>query len=239
MTLRIQLIPTVLGKFWCYEDTVGSALASGAWWDQQIQPFLDEADPNGWAIDLGAHIGWFTVYLARRFQGVVAVEAHPQTYWMLRRNVTMNVDGRRARLHNVGAFDRETPLTLAPAAAVGWPIPYQTTLEGCPHPASIAYQAGLGRLGEPWIWGTPVDALVQLNQRVTLIKVDVQGCDLRALVGLTRTIDRWRPLIVFEYESISQLHGDTWQDYLDFFAARTYTVERIREDLWDYVARPR
>ena len=42
--------------------------------DQQIQPAIDSADVTGAALDLGANIGWFTVYMARRFAKVLAWE---------------------------------------------------------------------------------------------------------------------------------------------------------------------
>jgi len=52
------------GSFRAWDhDILGNAIAKGEFWDQQIQPFIDEADSTGWALDLGANIGWFTVYM--------------------------------------------------------------------------------------------------------------------------------------------------------------------------------
>jgi len=90
--------------------------------------------------------------------------------------------------------------------------------------------------------GFPVDTLltkITPHYRVTCIKVDCQGADLKALQGLQHTIDRDRPLIIFEYEMGASLwHSDTWQDYEEFFALHQYQITRIQRDLFDYVARP-
>lgn len=241
MAPPIRLIQTALGPFVCYDDTVGQALAKGEFWDQQIQPYLDEAPTHGWALDLGANIGWFTVYLAQRgFTRVFAVEAHPVTFRVLKQNVTNAGVGDRVTLLQVAAYDHHLLMHLAAPEQIGWPIPDPATLEGCPHPASIAFvpRTSDGLAGF-LTRGAPLDYVIPPDAPITLIKVDVQGCDLRALVGLRRTITRCRPLIIFEYEQGASLwHGDTWDDYLHFFTELHYTVTRIREDLWDFVARP-
>jgi hypothetical protein len=74
---------------------------------------------------------------------------------------------------------------------------------------------------------------------VSLIKIDAQGCDLRVLRGLERTITRSRPLILWEFEeAAASWHGDRWDDYQRWFADHRYSIARVREDLWDYVATP-
>lgn len=228
-------VDTPLGHFTCYDDIVGHALQAGQFWDQQIQAALDSADPSGVAIDIGANIGWFSIYLAQRHPQVIAVEAHPQTFQLLRMNVrTCGMIGRVTCL-NVAAYDRDIPLALASPAAVGWDWDGSYDLATCPHPASIVY---MPTTGPGQVNGHALDPLMGVDQ-VTLIKVDAQGCDLRALQGLQKTIARCRPVIVFEYEdSPSKWNGTNWEDYLDFFRQLSYTVSRIREDLWDYVATP-
>lgn len=242
-----RLVTTPWGAFRGFDqDLVSHILTTGVFWDQQIQPFLDEGDPQGWALDLGANIGWFTVYLARRYMHVLAVEAHPTTFRLLEENVRANGLEEKVTCLHVAAYDKATQLKLAPGAWHGWPIADDLDLDQVPNAASLAFIPATAV--EAWVqWGSalsvpalPLDEIMALGQhRVTLIKVDCQGCDLRALVGLQQTIAQDRPLIVFEFEQgASAWHGDTWADYEQFFAARDYSVTRIREDLWDYVARP-
>ncbi len=225
------------------QDIVGQTIATGVFWDEQIRSALDEADVSGTALDLGANIGFFTVYLARRFARVLAVEAHPETYKLLVKNAKENqLNMNRTALWYGAAYDRETTLHLAPEKWLGFPLPSETDLDQTSSSASVAFAPTGEGLAVP---AFPVDPLVQSYQHdgwppVTCIKVDCQGCDLRAIVGLQETITRDRPIVVFEFEGApSRWHGDTLKDYEAFFAAHHYSVERIREDLWDYVARPR
>ena len=234
-----ERVETAQGPFWCWPDIVRNALAKGEFWDQQIQPTIDSASRNGWALDLGANIGWFTVYMARRFDGVVALEAHPATYELLLQNLVANQVADTVVARQLAAYARAVPLRLATGPMMGFQLPHETDLDQCTSGSSVAFYPETHHPHGLVVQGMPVDDLIQADLPVTFIKVDVQGCDLPALRGLARTIRRCRPLIVFEYEmGLSIGHGDTWQDHLDFFAGLDYAVQRIREDLGDYVARP-
>lgn len=231
-------VSTFQGTFWCWPDIIRNALEKGEFWDQQIQPAIDEADPRGWALDLGANIGWFTVYMAKRFERVLAFEAHPSTFALLEQNILANA-GPHVEAYRLAAYSKEATLHLATAEMLGWAVPDERDLDQTVGAASLAFVPAALRADGLAVHAVAVDDLLSTEDRVTCIKTDVQGCDLQALRGLQRTITRCRPLIIFEYEmGASQWHGDVWQDYLDFFEQLNYTVTRIREDLWDYVARP-
>lgn len=222
---------TPLGNFDCYDEgTIPRALQAGQWWDVHLRPTLDAAR-LGWALDLGAHIGWFTVYLAQRHQRVVAVEPYPSTFQWLDQNL---------RRWHAGAL----PYTSYwPVAAYSHPCYLQFATENertdpggwsfVPVPTT---EHGVVR---PLLPAVALDDYLPPDAPVTLIKADCQGADLRALRGLTLTIARCRPLIVFEWEEgMAAWHGDTWEDYLRFFHTHRYTVTRISESFWDYEARP-
>jgi FkbM family methyltransferase len=226
----MRQITTVLGEFLVWEgDHLGQVLESGAFWDAQLKPFLDEGDPTGWAIDVGANIGFLSRYLRSKYVGVIAVEAHPVTAGVLQ----ANMQGSDVEVIWGVAYDRAPAwFTVAPDALLGWPA---GNLDSCPNVASLAYV----RCFEPTALESVVLDSVVGTRPISLIKVDAQGCDLRALRGLRQTIRRDRPLILFEFEeAASSWQGDDWDDYLRFFSAEGYNVTRIREDIWDYVARP-
>lgn len=52
-----------------------------------LLPALDRARSWGVAVDVGAHVGWWTVELARRFKRVLAFEASPKTFKCLTKNL--------------------------------------------------------------------------------------------------------------------------------------------------------
>jgi FkbM family methyltransferase len=232
----MRLVESCRGPFWVWDqDHQGQQLEAKTWWDQHLQPAIDRvafAHGDGWAIDLGASVGWFTTYFAEKFQRVIAVEAHPGTFVLLERNVFELRGLRNAELHNLAAFDRSAPMAWVSDAQIGWPIPMDLNLT--PNASSVALEVR----GGGSIPAVAMDSLFWTGDPVVLIKVDVQGCDLRALYGLSDTIARCRPTILFEFEeAASSWHGDTWEDYLAFFAARDYEVSHIHA--LDYLAVPR
>lgn len=239
-TLGIQ---TPLGYFDVYgEGTITRALLDGQWWDDHLKPVLDEAERGGVAIDIGAHFGWFTVYLATRHDKVIAVEPWIESFQLLLRNIEHHHIKGVMQAFPMAAYNKAAILEFAPgndttdAGSFGFTPTADTgaipSLGGVPLAPSM---------GDPrYVPAMPLDLYIPDTELVNVIKCDAQGADLKALKGLRYTIARCRPLIVFEWEEgMAAWQGDSWQDYLDFFGNLGYTVERITPDYWDYVARPR
>ena len=221
-------LDTALGPFIVPETgTVTRALQAGQWWDAHLKPILDEASV-GWALDIGAHIGWFSRYLAERHAVVIALEPHPETFQLL--------------LQNTRSPHPETASLVQcwPLAAHNHPAVLQWDARNHPTDAGgWAYTAEEASDGVS-VLAAPLDRYLPDDAPIAVIKCDAQGADLPTLQGLTQTITRCRPLIVFEWEAEMALwQGDCWDDYLAFFDALDYTVERITTSYWDYVARPR
>jgi FkbM family methyltransferase len=243
----VRLIETCEGPFWAFgASVIGNALATGAFWDGQIKPSIDaaaKARPGSWAIDLGANQGWFTLYMAKIFSGVIALEAHPTIFKVLRKNVERGEDrayrqGGMVRAYQLAAYNEATTLELAGADVHGWNPPNDFDTD--PNGDSLAFvpvRSGQERLT---VKAVAVDTLVPKTLDIGFIKVDCQGADLRALVGLTATIKRCRPRIVFEVEhGLLQQFGDTWEDHLDFFKKiGYYEPRRLHDHAWDYEVLP-
>lgn len=219
-----KVITVPAGTFHVWDvDQAAAVVAGGAFWDWPIQPAIDAAAarrPGSWALDLGAAFGWFTVYLARRFRGVLAVEAHPGTYaHCLVPTILANNLDNVVPWHWV-AFDRTGWFQLAPPEAHGWPT--DTPPDQQPNMSSLGY-VPVGMDVPDTVRGGEVDDLIGLDIDVALVKVDVQGADLRAMKGLQHTITRCRPTICFEFEQgASGWHGDTLQDYFAFLTTHRY-----------------
>ena len=219
-------VETPLGPFHVYpEGTITRALQAGQWWDAHLKPILDEG-AGGWAIDIGAHVGWFTIYLAGICSKVIAVEPWPASFDLLMRNVRSRPGFEHAiQCWPVAASDYTTVLTYVE--------------ENDPtDPGSFAFTTHDYATTE--VPAIALDPYISDTAPITIIKCDAQGADLRALQGLTHTIRRCRPIIAFEWEEgMAAWQGDTWDDYLVFFEGLNYTVERITPHYWDFVARPR
>lgn len=227
----MKTVQTPLGPFLTHDTgTITRALEEGQWWDDHLKLLIDEvADPSAWAIDLGANIGWFSVYLSRLFKWVIAVEPNLENLPLLAGNLLQH-GGSNVTIMQVAATDYQA--LLRPANAYGnWP-----SLEE--DKGALAYVAA--ELTLPTVLGWRMDRMVPASARVALIKSDCQGADLKALNGLSDTIEIWRPRILFEWEEgLAQHQGHGWADYEAWARRYHYAIDRITTNYWDYVARPR
>lgn len=129
---------------------------------------------GGLFVDVGAHVGNHSIYAAKRGARVVAVEPHPATCHLLRRNVARNaVDVQiiQAALGaEFGAASIEVPISSNIGTAV------------------VSFGEGL----------LCVMTLDSLKLAPTLIKVDVEGAEECVLAGAVETLREHRPALVCE-----------------------------------------
>ena len=79
---------------------------------------------------------------------------------------------------------------------------------------------------------TTIDSL-NIQDRVSFIKVDCQGYDLKVMRGAKETIEKHRPVVVFEWEDdMSSDFNDTIEDVLAFYSELNYKVNKIEKDDW-------
>jgi FkbM family methyltransferase len=175
------------------DDLVGRVIAiSGVWEPNLTALFKSALAPGDVCIDVGAHIGYYTL-LAARVVGpgghVYAFEPSPSNNRALRRNIALN------KLPNVTALDvaagaetRRATLYEGPATNSG-----QATLN-----AAFAAKSA-APLHETTVEVAPVASLVPEEEwdRTRVIKIDVEWEELDVLRGLQPVFDRGRPLSVF------------------------------------------
>lgn len=221
-----EVIQTPFGKFLITpRDVVESTLKAGTLWDGPgfLQPIAIEHGRLGEAgvtiLDVGANVGSFTIWLASRGAWrVVAVEPVPQTLDRLKANLDLNQ-----------AICADTVIVIPHAA-----YSHVTRLEPC-QPYDPANQGGAALrpidgafVEQSLVSAIPLDQYRALfGSRISLIKIDAQGCDLHVLRGLTATIGQHRPAIVFEWESeLAALHHTSWGEAEVFLQQIGYTWVR-------------
>jgi FkbM family methyltransferase len=143
-------------------------------------------------IDGGANEGLYTLYAARRVGPsgkVLAIEPSTREVKRLRANIEMN------QLENV----------IIEAVALG-EQPRQASLAVAGHGHEALNT--LSSIGEPFrredVQVETLDALVARHQleRVDLIKLDIEGSEVQALLGSRETIERFRPTFLIEAEDV-------------------------------------
>jgi FkbM family methyltransferase len=132
------------------------------------------------AIDVGAHLGSFTLLLAKYARVVVAVEPNPRALGILARSVSAN------GLRNVIIFP------YACSSSDGKELSFKLERGGRSH----VIQSG----GDVAVKTIRVDTIVEALrlERVDFLKVDVEGHELEVLRGAQNTLKRHRPALLVE-----------------------------------------
>ncbi len=144
------------------------------------------------AIDVGAHIGSYTLRMARRFHHVIAFEPNPFNRYILGLNLQLN-KAANVQVEQVALSDREeiSQLFLHRAAD------------------------GTGSLN-PLHYGFKYDKAVQVRVKrlddfefvgIDILKIDAEGNELPILKGATRTIERSRPIVAVEIHHAKSSSG--------------------------------
>src|SRR6476660_3142717 len=80
---------TARGACWPLDHVARRGLAAGDYYERDLLDALRALDPRGVAVDVGAHVGNHTAYLALEtdVDSVVAIEPCARTFAVLRRTV--------------------------------------------------------------------------------------------------------------------------------------------------------
>ena len=141
------------------------------------------------AVDIGAHVGAVSVYLARKFERVVAIEAVPTTFDFLRQNTL--------ELANV------TALNIAAGSSPG-----EVYLSHYPKHGQLSHVAPTTDVPKTQRVGPiPVCTIDSLDlPDVSFIKIDVEGYEMPVLEGARITLERDRPMVLVEQNGNEELH---------------------------------
>ena len=142
-------------------------------------------------VDVGANLGLYTLFAARRVSDsgrVIAIEPSSREMQVLRRNVELN-SLENVSLLNVAVSDHagDVELLIASADHAG-----HNTLGAFGYDTELANRerVGLNRLD---------DVLESASvKRVDVIKMDIEGAELAALRGSSATLERDRPCLLLE-----------------------------------------
>ncbi|WP_394614685.1 FkbM family methyltransferase [Lentzea sp. JNUCC 0626] len=190
-------------------------------WEVGEADLMAELVGDGTFLDIGAHVGYHTLRLLQRTSGMagaVAVEANPANAAFLTRNVQVNIGDR-------------APVTVLPIAA--WDSETEIRLVQAEENNSGDYRAHEGSEGAGVVIpAVRLDGRAEVTStRISLIKIDLQGRDHRALNGLTGVVERDRPHVVCEFDpgAIEEL-GDDPAAVLAGYRALGYEPSPVREN---------
>ena len=149
-------------------------------------------------IDIGAHIGLYTIISSKRVGAngkVVAIEADPSNFEMLNSNIKLNQLTNVTPL-NYAVYSKETKVKLyLPSGESGF-TKYNTIM-----PNWINTQEKFVEVN-----ANTLDYLLQLNEirqeEVNWIKIDVEGAEFEVLKGATNVLSKSKDIAI-----LMELHG--------------------------------
>ena len=177
-------------------------------------------------VDVGAHIGLMTIHGSRLVgeEGrVIALEADPETFKRLRKNINLN-SAKGVEAYNVAAG----------------------RIKGNEYIFELPEEAGAHALfrNDPNVVKTdkqvaikPLDEL--LDRPPTLVKIDVEGWELEVLKGMKGILERDAPIVIVECTDCHAYKGGTKQDIYRLLVEgngyRAYRQEKGKGDGGDLI----
>ena len=160
-------------------------------YDRRELDLVREHLGNGDFVDVGAHVGLYTVAAALHGPGrVLAFEPNPSAREQLGENLALN--------HVEGVLVVPKAVGDAPGAAL-------LHVPATPDPSFSSLAGGRFAEGEPIdVEVTTVDAEVEATGlSPSVVKIDVEGGELAVVGGMEHTLERHRPVLLVEVNEAS------------------------------------
>jgi FkbM family methyltransferase len=169
--------------------------------------------------DLGANFGYYAIAIASKLRGncrIYAFEPNPPTMRRFRRNIELNSIR--------GVFPQDAGLSDAPGYA-------QVVDRSGNSGASYLDKTLAAPAGSPRIPITTLDSFIEHHpiDRLDLIKMDIEGAELRALQGGAETLRTFKPAILIELNpGTYQREGYSVGDVMVFLEDLGYEIFTIK-----------
>lgn len=194
----------------CYQtcafsfDLIGNTISAfGSYEREQLAATVrwmrEQGLLRGIALDVGANIGNHSLAFSRSFSEVVSFELNPRVFKVL--------------AINAGLRPNIKPLNIGVSDTVG-----RAEFE------DFAVNMGAARIiGEATSASTKICEVTTIDnmfagrsEEIGMIKLDIEGYEARAIAGASKTLKRWKPLVLFE------------QNASDFVGTETEAIRLLR-----------
>ena len=221
---RNPLISDVILKnknclFYCRKWS-DDALVVG-FYEKELIEYLHNYEDNGIFIDIGAHIGKYSILMAKNGMKVIAFEPDLGSFKILKKNIALN-NLNNIKALNLACWDSEKEMKLFKL------INKNTAGSTLLKPFS-GYISNSFSIVKTTRLDNVVRKLKLLHKDIKSIKIDVEGAEIKVLEGATEILKNSHPQIVFEAWDNEKLKQIT-----NFLAKYNYEIKQI--DKSNYVA---
>ena len=204
------------------DHVIGLNILRGRYEEDEIRFVRSLLKPGDTAIDVGGHIGFFTMHMAAAVGPtgrVYAFEPFDANAEMLERSIAENRFGDRV------VFQRAAVGAATGTATLTFPV--ETLNSG----GAYLLREGAAPLTGNQTQDVPVVALDALHIRrpVRFIKMDVEGAEPQVVRGAVRLLEEDRPIILSEVHptQLERASGVTADQFLDELRALGYRAHRL------------
>ena len=182
-------IDTPNGIFWTRQDdfVTGQLSERGGHQRSELGLLQSFVKPGAVVLDVGAHIGTFTVPLAR----AVGAEGHVYAFEPVKGSL-------RLLERNIAANDVKSNATATHCLVTDVAGEYTAQLSDDHTSAAHFTRASEPLEGDARLWTTTLDEWGSRLERLDVLKVDTEGMELRVLRSGRGLIERFRPVIMVE-----------------------------------------
>ena len=206
------------------------AYSSGDYYEQNVIYFLDQIvksyhDPI--MLDIGANCGYYSVRYSNLCKQIFSFEPVSNTYKILKKNIKRNSICNVISL-KIGLSDINEIRTINLYNSCGNNSLFER---------KVPIDHSLKKIGIETIELKNLDNLVQIGKIPipNIIKIDVEGAELKVLKGAKKTISHYRPTILLEYsENTSNDAGYYNEVLLNILDLTEYNIYGIPENEKDF-----
>ncbi len=189
LNIGIQTVRPITGNFKVNSDTktwIGAKIAFTGDYEPELKlVFKSLLKLGDVAVDIGANIGFHSLYFAELVgeKGkVISFEPVPYNFFSLNNNIQLN-GFKNIETYNLALSDKEEEFSIIAD-------------EQSKNPGSF----NLFEKGGNTIIKCKIGDEVLKNETINFIKIDVEGYESYVIAGLTKTIEKNSPILIFEYD---------------------------------------
>ena len=184
---------------------VGEKLRKGGFGLEEIKRLDKYLDEKSKVLIVGSHIGSLAIPLAKKCAELVAIEANPDTFELLKLNISLN-DCTNIRTHNIAASDKREQLKFLKSRV------NSGGSKRAPKNRNFMYDFDKPEVIE--VEAYSLDEHLEVHS-YDLIIMDIEGSEYFALKGMAKTLVQSKVLVVeFLPHHLRDVAGITVDEFL-------------------------
>lgn len=215
---ELKLYNTITGKFYlpkyAYQDVIKKEIIKNRIFDQEVLDLAKKfIEPNTSIIDAGANYGQMSIIFSKLYPDVIvySFEASTFVFEILKKNVELN--SKNIKIYNCVLSDSKDERYLRLPEITKYRT-YGSVEVEFSNNKNLTYSKKTSI--------TKIDDF-KFEKKVSLMKIDVEGWDLKVLKGSVETIKKNQMVIIFEYApEYEEKMKYKLDDYINFFKDLDY-----------------